>query len=263
MVIFCYWEPTLPLTHPTNCLIVKYTGKGSIDRWDLLSPWFTIKAVSWQPRGFTYLYLRRHSPWSGWVSITNEENHGDVSWVVSTPRSPVPASLHLLALQLKLFLHGLRAPLFTHSFFGFNPGDATGTQGIGVWSAEVWWLHYPLLENFVGQKVFNLLPWFQYNLVIIMPPWHCQLTSWIKIDICNDVGLIKKCTLMLLTDSIRERRSKVKWPNPPTNRWRYWWRLLCFLKPFSKPLDLPHMIKQYLLLGPHQSWNLLPCISGT
>ncbi len=25
------------------------------------------------------------------------ENHGDVSWVVSTPRSPVPVSLHLLA----------------------------------------------------------------------------------------------------------------------------------------------------------------------
>ncbi len=26
----------------------------------------------------------------------------NVSWVVSTPRSPVPASLHLVALQLKL-----------------------------------------------------------------------------------------------------------------------------------------------------------------
>ncbi len=29
------------------------------------------------------------------------EKLGDVSWVVSTPRFPVPASLHLLALQLK------------------------------------------------------------------------------------------------------------------------------------------------------------------
>ncbi len=55
-------------------------------------------------------------------------NHGDVSWVVSTPRSQVPVPLHLLALQLNLGLLSL---------FGLNPGDATGTQGIGVWSAEV------------------------------------------------------------------------------------------------------------------------------
>ncbi len=45
--------------------------------------------------------------------------HGDVSWVVNTPRSSVPTSLHLLALQLKLTMPGLRAParpLFTLSF---------------------------------------------------------------------------------------------------------------------------------------------------
>ncbi len=45
------------------------------------------------------------------------ENHGDVSWVVNTLRSPVPASLRLEALQLKPSLPGLRAleyPLFTH-----------------------------------------------------------------------------------------------------------------------------------------------------
>ncbi len=36
--------------------------------------------------------------------------HGDNSWVCSTPRSPVPASLHLLALHFKLSLSGLRAP---------------------------------------------------------------------------------------------------------------------------------------------------------
>ncbi len=36
--------------------------------------------------------------------------------------------------------------------FGFNPGDAvTGTQGIGVWSAKVCWLHRRLLEYFVCQ----------------------------------------------------------------------------------------------------------------
>ncbi len=47
------------------------------------------------------------------------EKHGDVSWVGSTLRYPVPASLHLLALwQLKPSLSGLSAPelpLFTPS----------------------------------------------------------------------------------------------------------------------------------------------------
>ncbi len=43
---------------------------------------------------------------------------GDASWVVSTPRSPVPAWLYLLAVQLKPSLPGLSAPerpLFTPS----------------------------------------------------------------------------------------------------------------------------------------------------
>ncbi len=46
--------------------------------------------------------------------------HGDESWVGSTPMSPVPASLHLLALQLKPSLSGLCAPerpLFTPPLF--------------------------------------------------------------------------------------------------------------------------------------------------
>ncbi len=47
------------------------------------------------------------------------ENHCDVSWVVSTPRPPVPASLHLLALQLKPNLSGLRAP--EHPIFTPRP----------------------------------------------------------------------------------------------------------------------------------------------
>ncbi len=38
------------------------------------------------------------------------EKHGDISWVVSTPRSPVPLSLHLLALQLKPSLSGWKVP---------------------------------------------------------------------------------------------------------------------------------------------------------
>ncbi len=33
-----------------------------------------------------------------WVELTSSrENHGDVSWDVSTPKSPAQASLHLLA----------------------------------------------------------------------------------------------------------------------------------------------------------------------
>ncbi len=50
------------------------------------------------------------------------EKLGDASWVVRTPGSPVPASLHLLALQLKPSLSGGSA-LHTLSF-GFNPDDA-------------------------------------------------------------------------------------------------------------------------------------------
>ncbi len=61
------------------------------------------------------------------------EKHGDASWIGSTPRSPVPASLHLLALQLKPVRFenaGVSVLQITH--FSFNPGGATGTQGIGV-----------------------------------------------------------------------------------------------------------------------------------
>ncbi len=54
------------------------------------------------------------------VPLSPRENHGDVSWEVSTQRSPVPASLHLLALQLKPSMLGLRAPehlLFANPLF--------------------------------------------------------------------------------------------------------------------------------------------------
>ncbi len=57
-------------------------------------------------------------------------------WLGSKPRFPVPASLYLLALQLKPSLSDLRAPerpLFTHPPpFGFNPDDVMGVQGISV-----------------------------------------------------------------------------------------------------------------------------------
>ncbi len=68
------------------------------------------------------VYLRRVEP------ASPRENHGDVSWVVSTPRSPAPAPLHLLALQLKakpvLFESAEASALHTPTPFGFNPGDA-------------------------------------------------------------------------------------------------------------------------------------------
>ncbi len=76
----------------------------------------------------TYLYLC-------WIHLglveleSPREIHYDVFWVVSTPRSPVPASLHLIALELKLSLLGLRAsehPLFTPSILVC----IQGTQGI-------------------------------------------------------------------------------------------------------------------------------------
>ncbi len=59
------------------------------------------------------------------------EKHGDILWVLSTPRSPVPVSLHLLAFHLKPSQSSLRAP--EHS--PFKPSLLVliqGTQGIGV-----------------------------------------------------------------------------------------------------------------------------------
>ncbi len=67
-------------------------------------------------------------PW--WVERALPR-HGDVSWVGSTLRPSVPASLHLVALQLKSSLLGLREPelpLFTLSLLVL----IQGTQKIGV-----------------------------------------------------------------------------------------------------------------------------------
>ncbi len=63
------------------------------------------------------------------------QRHGDVSWVDSTPRSPVPASLCVLALQLKPKMSG--ASVLHALPFDFNPSDATGTQRVGVCSAKM------------------------------------------------------------------------------------------------------------------------------
>ncbi len=68
--------------------------------------------------GCAYLYLRRPSP--GRVDPASpSETNGDVSWVASTPRSPVPVSLHLLALQLKPSRSVLRA--LEHPLCQFTP----------------------------------------------------------------------------------------------------------------------------------------------
>ncbi len=62
---------------------------------------------------------------------TRVQLHGDVSWVGSTPRSPVPVSLHLLDLQLKPSLPNLRAPDCPIFLFGLSPGDARDRSLIG------------------------------------------------------------------------------------------------------------------------------------
>ncbi len=62
-------------------------------------------------------------------------------------------------IELARFESAGASALHVHTLaFGLNPGDATGTQGIGVWSAEVCWLHRHSLNLFVGQQVLNLLP---------------------------------------------------------------------------------------------------------
>ncbi len=63
---------------------------------------------------------------------SSRESHGDVSWVVSTPRSPIPALLHSLALQLKPCLSGSRAPehpLFTPSLLVLIQVARRGRKG--------------------------------------------------------------------------------------------------------------------------------------
>ncbi len=67
-----------------------------------------------------------------------------------SPRSPAPASLHLLALQLRPSLLDLRAPehqLFTPLPSGFNPGEATiGRRGMSMIGRGV-----PIAPPFGGQ----------------------------------------------------------------------------------------------------------------
>ncbi len=77
--------------------------------------WYTFLCANWnlmyttkQNSRVSFLYLRRHSAGVGWAGIAK----GKTWWyfVDSTPRSQVPESLNLLALQLKPSLSGLRTP---------------------------------------------------------------------------------------------------------------------------------------------------------
>ncbi len=73
------------------------------------------------------------------------ENQGDDSWVVSTPMSSVPATLHLLVLQLTSSSPVWEGRSIRSSHpppFGFNPGEATGAHEVRVRSTEVCWLHH-------------------------------------------------------------------------------------------------------------------------
>ncbi len=117
--------------------------------------------------------------------------HGDFSWVGTTPRSPSPASRYLLALHFKpswlVRFESARDSTLHALPFGFNPGDATGTQGIGVWSAEVCWLHRHSVGHFGGQLLRILLSrnnkpvvWHAYNIVFSSSVEHIEnLSLWL------------------------------------------------------------------------------------
>ncbi len=90
------------------------------------------------------IYPRRVEP------ASSREKHGDVSWVYRVPSPDVTAYIGFAA-QAKLARPESDGESAFHTLlFGFIPVDATGTQGIGVWSAEVCWLHRHL-DNFVGE----------------------------------------------------------------------------------------------------------------
>ncbi len=71
----------------------------------------------------------------GWVeSASTRVKFGAVSWVVSTPRPSVPASLHLLTQAKPVRFVSVGAPALHTPYLLVL---IHGTQGIGVWSAEV------------------------------------------------------------------------------------------------------------------------------
>ncbi len=122
-----------------------------------------------------------------------KRNHGDVSWVVSTSSSQIPASLHLLALLLKLSLSGLRAPehpLFTPSLLVLIQVTRRERKA-WVWSAEacsllcnfwtILWvsrcsIYYPVLtcrpidtKSFVSVRLqlWMLTPWYKAYINLV------------------------------------------------------------------------------------------------
>ncbi len=106
---------------------------------------------------FSWLDFLRHSPEAGWAGITalvifheylaRWDPLARLRWIycLCISRQACPVWEH-------------RSVRSIHPSSNFNSDDETGTQGIGVWSADVYWLHRHLLDDFVGQLVFNLLP---------------------------------------------------------------------------------------------------------
>ncbi len=73
--------------------------------------------------------------------LSRHHHIGDVSWVFSTPRPPIPGSLHLLGLQLKPSLSGLRAPehpRFTPSLSVLIQIGTQGARGVLVITLFAW-----------------------------------------------------------------------------------------------------------------------------
>ncbi len=104
-------------------------------------------------RTYLYLCLRQHSLEACWAGITKGEPW---SCFVSSYHTAVFIGFADQAKPVR-FESATASTLHT-LLIGFNPGCGTGTQGVGVWSAEVCWLHRHLLNHSVGQKVLNLLP---------------------------------------------------------------------------------------------------------
>ncbi len=78
------------------------------------------------------------------------ENRGDFSWVGSPPRSPVPASLHLLVFEAQakpVWFESAGASALHTLPCDFNPGDARDRNLIGRGVL----ITSPFLDHFVGQ----------------------------------------------------------------------------------------------------------------
>ncbi len=122
--------------HPWWCR----TARRSRRRWEFANPVWATGNLPRKPHRCTH-HHRRHPHFLMVrmacllilaVAFIRGGLSRHVSRVGSTLRSPVPASLHLLALQLMPSLFGLWAPerpLFTHTLLGFIHATQRGRKG--------------------------------------------------------------------------------------------------------------------------------------